>query len=384
MFRRQSRYYRPARPTRAALTRRGVLGAAAVVAGAAIAEVVHPRHKHPTLTANQADATGSDVARRTSGDIAPHAGGSRPSPSSGGTPPTGATQSATPANTASPSVHSHADSGGAHDGGSRHLQPAKVDNVTLPRYRTRVRNQPAYYLDEVVHDAPKHAIALTVDDGPDPLYTPKVLRLLDRYRCQASFCVVGYEVDRYPSLIRDIHRAGHAIVNHTYTHIQPFNTQTERRIVAEITRTQRAVEKAAKVTPELFRAPGGDWSHFVFRACASYGLTPLDWDVDPDDWQMPGTKKIVRAMLRGRPNDIVLCHDGGGNRSETVRALRKVLPAWKHRGYTTVKLVPAQAPAPSTPSSPPPSSSPPTISISSPPPTASGTPSAQTSVTSTP
>jgi peptidoglycan/xylan/chitin deacetylase (PgdA/CDA1 family) len=156
---------------------------------------------------------------------------------------------------------------------------------------------------------------------------------------QASFCVVGVHADAYPRLIRDIHKAGHVIVNHSYTHIQPFASQTEQRIVNEITRTQRAIEKAAKVTPELFRSPGGDWSHFLFRAVAAYGLTPLDWDVDPRDWARPGTKQIERAMLKGRPGDIVLCHDGGGNRSETVRALRKVLPTWKHRGYTTIPLV---------------------------------------------
>ena len=92
-----------------------------------------------------------------------------------------------------------------------------------------------------------------------------------------------------PKLIRDIHKAGHVIVNHSYTHVQPFARQTEKRIVAEITRTQRAIEKAAKVTPELFRSPGGDWSHFVFRAIAAYGLTPLDWDIDPRDWARPGT-----------------------------------------------------------------------------------------------
>jgi peptidoglycan/xylan/chitin deacetylase (PgdA/CDA1 family) len=203
----------------------------------------------------------------------------------------------------------------------------------------RVREHPIYSLADLNQTEPKRAIALTVDDGPDPEWTPKVLKLLDKYRMQASFCVVGVHADSYPKLIRDIHRAGHVIVNHSYTHVQPFARQTEKRIVAEITRTQRSIERATKVTPELFRSPGGDWSHFVFRAVAAYGLTPLDWDVDPEDWARPGTLKIERAMLKGRPGDIVLCHDGGGDRSETVRALRKVLPTWKHRGYTTVPLV---------------------------------------------
>jgi peptidoglycan-N-acetylglucosamine deacetylase len=385
MYRRKSRYYRPARSNRSDLTRRGVLGAAAVVAGAAVAEVLHPHHGHAALAVDKTDAAGRNVLTNANGDIVPARSGGHISPSASHTSSATATSSTTPSG--SPAAgHTTTPTGGTpHSAGHPH-QPPKVENVQLPLARTRVREQPAYYLDDIVANPPKHAIALTVDDGPDPLYTRKVLRLLDKYHCQASFCVVGANVANYPGLIRDIHRAGHAIVNHSYTHIQPFNTQTQKRIVSEITRTQRAVEKAAKVTPELFRAPGGDWSPFIFRACASYGLTPLDWDVDPDDWQMPGTKKIVRAMLRGRPNDIVLCHDGGGNRSETVKALRKVLPAWRHRGYTTVKLVPAHPPAPAATSKPPKhpvQSSPPPVSISSTP-TPSVTPSAQTSVTTSP
>src|SRR5581483_5910379 len=210
----------------------------------------------------------------------------------------------------------------ARQGHTSHTRP--VEHVHLPPPQVRVRSHPLYKLNELEKHPPHKAIALTIDDGPDPDWTPKVLRLLDKHHMQASFCVVGIHADSYPKLIRDIHKAGHTIVNHSYTHIQPFAQQSEKRIVAEITRTQRAIERAAKVTPELFRSPGGDWSHFVFRAIESYGLLPLDWDVDPRDWAMPGRRRIQRAMLRGRPGDIVLCHDGGGNRSETVRALRHV------------------------------------------------------------
>ncbi|HTR71494.1 MAG TPA: polysaccharide deacetylase family protein [Mycobacteriales bacterium] len=211
--------------------------------------------------------------------------------------------------------------------------------MTLPPPRVRVHSRPIYQISDVIHHAPHHSIALTIDDGPDPDWTPKVLHLLDRYRMQASFCVIGLHAKAYPRLIRDIAKAGHVLVNHSYTHVQPFNHQTEKRIVEEITRTQRVIKQVAKVEPQLFRAPGGAWSPFIFRAIASYGLLPLDWDVDPADWERPGTLAIERRMLRGRPNDIVLCHDGGGNRSETVRALRVVLPAWKRRHYRTIPLV---------------------------------------------
>jgi peptidoglycan/xylan/chitin deacetylase (PgdA/CDA1 family) len=260
-----------------------------------------------------------------------------------------------------------------HGRGDAHHNETVADLVALPPAKIRVRTRPVFYIDDLIHNAPKHAIALTVDDGPDPEYTPKVLRLLDRYRMQASFCIVGAHAEAYPKLIRDIHRAGHVIVNHSFTHVMPFNRQTQRRIVTEITRTQRTLEHVAKVTPQLFRAPGGAWSPFIFRAVAAYDLVPLDWDVDPVDWARPGTRQIERRMLKGRPNDIVLCHDGGGNRIETVRALRKVLPEWKHRGYVTIPLVVPKQPLLHLPSSSPTQS-----------PTPSNTPSTQPSTSTTP
>ncbi len=335
------------------LTRRGLLGAAAVITGAGIADFLHRSATHSpakvagntspqltthTVTGNEPRVVPSKLSRS-------HAA---PTPTSHGDPP---------------AHHGH-----GHHGGTvpdTHGRPGEIDHlrtldrVQLPPAKTRVRTKPVFYIDDLIHDAPKHAIALTVDDGPDPEYTPKVLRLLDKYRMQASFCVVGAHAEAYPKLIRDIHRAGHVIVNHTFTHVQPFNRQSESRIVGEITRTQRTLEKVAKVTPQLFRAPGGAWSPFIFKAVAAYDLIPLDWDVDPVDWSLPGTRKIERAMLRGRPNDIVLCHDGGGNRTETVRALRHVLPEWKHRGYITIPLiVPSKDLNNPPPSSPPPTQSP--------------------------
>jgi peptidoglycan/xylan/chitin deacetylase (PgdA/CDA1 family) len=376
----------PGRSNRARLTRRGVLGAAAVLATAGVADSIR-QSGHNTLNplgrsaqrrANRAISAADHNPQSTVSSVAPH-------PSSLTARASAPTAHPTHPATQHPSSHSHrATTGHAaqpseHRSGSRPNRAA--EQVALPAATIRVRDRPIYNVSELVPDAPKHAIALTIDDGPDPHYTPKVLRLLDRYRMQASFCVVGVHAEAYPKLIRDIARAGHIIVNHTYTHVEPFNRQTERRIVDEITRTQRAIERAARVTPHLFRAPGGEWSPFIFRAVAAYDLLPLDWDVDPADWARPGTRRIERRMLRARPNDIVLCHDGGGNRAETVRALRRVLPTWKHRGYVTVPLVPpssvlaappSSSPSPTSTSSPSSSSSPsPTPTPSSSPPSAS-------------
>jgi peptidoglycan/xylan/chitin deacetylase (PgdA/CDA1 family) len=333
-------YPRARRSDRAVMTRRGLLGAAAVIGGAGLADALH-KSDHPG-TPTPAGSPRTITAGQTEPIPTPSIASTTASPTQSASKPPVPTHSATP--THHGGGHAPGNQPGAH--GRTHPgrnQPA-IEHVSLPAPKVRVRDRPVYSVDELIHDAPKHAIALTVDDGPDPEWTPKVLRLLDKYRMQASFCIIGMNADNYPKLVRDVARAGHIIVNHSYTHVMPFDHQSEKRVVEEITRAQRAIERAAKFTPQLFRAPGGAWSPFIFQAVAAYGLTPLDWDVDPRDWAMPGTRNIERAMLRGRPGDIVLCHDGGGNRSETVRALRKVLPAWKHRGYTTIPLVvPASA-----------------------------------------
>jgi peptidoglycan/xylan/chitin deacetylase (PgdA/CDA1 family) len=225
----------------------------------------------------------------------------------------------------------------------RHI-PAHVKHarhghhVHLPAPSIPVQHRPAYYVDDLIAHPPAHTLALTIDDGPDPEWTPKVLRLLDQHRMHASFSVVGVHAVAFPKLVRDIARAGHTLVNHSFTHHEPFTDLPHKRIVWEITRTQRAISKAAGVTPQLFRSPGGDWSPFLFRALAAYDLWPVDWDVDPQDWAEPGTRQIVHAMLQAKPRDIVICHDGGGDRHETVRALRRVLPEWRHRGLRSIRL----------------------------------------------
>ncbi|HVT64042.1 MAG TPA: polysaccharide deacetylase family protein [Mycobacteriales bacterium] len=332
----------PPRPSRP-VARRSVVGGLVVVAAATAADAVW------TLLRGSSGRATLDAARMRprlanllTGNLRPEDTTPRPSESAS-TPLPRHTHA--PAHHHSP-VHHH----GHHPTqGHSHQQHHETkhekararraeEHVKLPPAQLHVRTQPAYRLDQLIPNPPEQALALTIDDGPDPEYTPDVLRLLDKYQMQASFCVIGVHADAYPKLVRDISRAGHIVVNHSYTHALPFSKLPEKRLVMEITRTQRAIERAAGVTPQLFRAPGGDWSRFIFRAIASYGLEPLDWDVDPRDWARPGTKKIAKRMLRARPGEIVLCHDGGGDRIETVRALRKVLPSWQRKGLLTIPL----------------------------------------------
>ena len=183
-----------------------------------------------------------------------------------------------------------------------------------------------------VDDGPK-AIALTIDDGPSPVYTPQILRLLEKYRVTATFSMIGIEVDAHPGVAREVAHAGHLIANHTWTH--PDLVFLPRSAVAdEMNRATAAIHKVTGRVPALFRAPYGAWSPAVLRQCARTGMTPLDWSVDPRDWSRPGVASIVSNIMRNtRTGSIILEHDGGGDRSETVAALKLVLPRLLAAGY---------------------------------------------------
>lgn len=177
------------------------------------------------------------------------------------------------------------------------------------------------------------AIALTIDDGPSPVYTPLILRLLDRYQVTATFCMVGLNVAAYPDLVRAVADAGHEIVNHTWTHANLTHLPVPG-VYDQISRATDAIYQATGSFPRLFRAPYGAWSPTVLRQCAQAGLTPLGWSVDPRDWSRPGVPAIVANIMRHtRTGSIILEHDGGGNRAQTVAALRIVLPRLLAAGF---------------------------------------------------
>jgi len=182
-------------------------------------------------------------------------------------------------------------------------------------------------------DAGRKGIALTIDDGPSPVYTPQVLRLLDRYRVTATFSMIGLQVAADPGLVREVAAAGHRIANHTWSHLD-LAVMPPVVIADHINRATGAIHQATGQVPTLFRAPYGAWSPAVLQHCAQTGMTPLDWSVDPRDWSRPGVASVVSNIMRNtRTGSIILEHDGGGNRAQTVAALKIVLPRLLAAGY---------------------------------------------------
>lgn len=201
--------------------------------------------------------------------------------------------------------------------------PAATRNPAQAKVR-----QPMYY----IHDGPKR-VALTIDDGPSPVYTSQILRLLHRYRITAAFSMIGINVQANPGVARDVAHAGHMIVNHTWSH-PDLALMSSTAIRDEMIRGTDAIHRATGRLPHMFRAPYGAWSPTVLRWCEPMRMTPLDWSVDPRDWSRPGVGAIVdNIMDNTRTGSIILEHDGGGNRSETVAALKIVLPRLLDKGF---------------------------------------------------
>jgi peptidoglycan-N-acetylglucosamine deacetylase len=191
--------------------------------------------------------------------------------------------------------------------------------------------KPVFYVD----GGPK-TIALTVDDGPNAIYTPQVLRLLAKYGVTAMFSMIGSEVSGLPGVAREVADAGHVIANHTWRHVD-LGTLSPSAVASEMDQATEAIHAATGIVPSRFRAPYGVWSRTVFRHCVETGMTPIDWSVDPRDWARPGVSSIVRDIMRTtRAGSIILEHDGGGNRSETVAALGIVIPRLLDAGYRFV------------------------------------------------
>jgi peptidoglycan-N-acetylglucosamine deacetylase len=185
---------------------------------------------------------------------------------------------------------------------------------------------------------PANAVALTIDDGPHPVWTPKVLELLDRYHVQATFCLIGNQVLGHEIVARSVVGAGHHLVNHSYRHPTSLPILPVDQMRDEIVRAQDKIYSTTSVAPKLFRSPGGGWSPPLFAQVAQAGLLPLEWSEDPQDWRKPGAAAITQRMLTAQPGQILLCHDGGGDRSQTYTALQTVLPALLSRGYGFVAL----------------------------------------------
>lgn len=202
--------------------------------------------------------------------------------------------------------------------------------------RIPVQREPRYVVPASDAGKGSKVVALTLDDGPDPAYTPQILKILRKYDVTATFFVIGRSAAAHPDLIRSLVDDGHVVGTHTWSHAN-LGRLPAGEVRTEIRRAVETVTATTGRTPRLFRAPYGRWSRTVHTECAAMGQTSIAWDVDPRDWDNPGAGPISSRVLDQVGNrSIVLTHDGGGDRSQTVRALRHFVPVLLDGGYKFV------------------------------------------------
>ena len=183
-----------------------------------------------------------------------------------------------------------------------------------------------------------HEIALTFDDGPYPYYTAQILAILQRYQVHATFFCIGKNVQNYPILVQQEYAAGNAIGNHTWDHAD-LTKLSRVGVQREITSAGAMIQHTIGVLPTLLRPPYGAITISVRTQIVQLHLVPVMWSVDTEDWQRPGTGAIINtALARASDGGIILMHDGGGNRLQTVAALPYVIEGLRQRGYEFVTV----------------------------------------------
>jgi peptidoglycan-N-acetylglucosamine deacetylase len=181
-------------------------------------------------------------------------------------------------------------------------------------------------------------IALTFDDGPNPFYTPQVLAMLQQYGVKATFFDVGYLVADFPNIVRQEYNQGNIVANHSWSH-PVLTSLSVQAIHSQLTSTTNIIQATIGVRPTFFRPPYGSINNTVLAQARNLRYTTVLWDGSAGDWKLPGVHVIVNETLSyARNGAILLLHDGGGNRAQTVAALPIIIATLKNRGFKFVTI----------------------------------------------
>ena len=183
-------------------------------------------------------------------------------------------------------------------------------------------------------------IALSFDDGPHPVYTPRLLDLLSSYGIKATFFTVGENVVQYPEIVCRELREGHEVGNHTFSH-PCLKKLSAEKLIFEIDRCEETLYETADYRPYLFRPPEGFCSDAIRKEAEELGYRIVLWDVDTLDWSSKTSQKHVVDTILSEVSDgdIILCHDYvARDKSVTVDALSEVIPALIGRGFEFVRV----------------------------------------------
>ena len=237
------------------------------------------------------------------------------------------------------SIHLYSDG----EDGTKVTRTGKVSGKTV----SEVTKQPIdsgfnAYTADVGNDK---VVAITFDDGPWPETSEEILSILNENGARATFFEIGNQVEEYPEITQKLAAAGNQIATHSYDHAsgsgQGVNLtyMSHEEQINEVTKGISAIEKAlGHEVSHVLRAPGGNYYGEMVETLHPYVEAEVGWDVDTQDWSRPGTDVIASRIESAKPGQVILCHDGGGNRSQTVEALKTALPYLKSQGYSFITV----------------------------------------------
>lgn len=175
-------------------------------------------------------------------------------------------------------------------------------------------------------------VALTYDDGPDPVYSPQLLEVLRGEDVKAAFFLLGEKIQGQEGIVRQMYADGHTIGNHTYSHVD-LKTLSTQDAMAQLADTNEAIRGCIGEYPEFFRPPFGSIRKEMDRRIP---MVQVSWNIDPKDWECQDTGLIIdRVMKNVKENGIILLHDGYG---PTVEATKQIIPLLREMGYTIVPV----------------------------------------------
>ncbi|WP_166244387.1 polysaccharide deacetylase family protein [Paenibacillus turpanensis] len=190
-------------------------------------------------------------------------------------------------------------------------------------------------------DPNSKTVALTFDDGPDGIYTPKVLDVLKKHKVKATFFVMGSRVEGHPSVTKRIVREGHSLGNHTYWHPKLYQENIQR-LRWEAAQTDKIIQSTVGYSPRLFRPPYGGLNEDVLRELEKMNFRVIGWSVDSRDWTQADAGTVQQTVLEQlHPGAIILMHSGGHwsqDLSDMVEAVDQLIPQLKNKGLRFVTI----------------------------------------------
>ncbi len=188
-------------------------------------------------------------------------------------------------------------------------------------------------------------VALTFDDGPWGETTDAILDILEQYGAKATFFTIGNQISTYPNQVKRAAQLGCQVCTHTWDHAAGSGNGvdiTQMSADEQVQEVQKGYAAIAEVLGEepahILRAPGGNFHDDAIGNLWDVVDVEVGWDVDTEDWSRPGVEAIKSAILSVQPGQVVLMHDGGGDRSQTVEALKQALPTLVEQGYSFITI----------------------------------------------